>query len=184
MESFKNTKLILIDGGPASGKNTLGELLSAKLRKLGDRAVLLDLDAYVEKFNPKWIWTNEQEKNKDQLQARVDIAKDIDKYLLDDFSVIVIGESFLSKKDVTRFVKRLKTTPPAFLYHLTVPFSLREQRLRQRGPHSLIDLQQDQKDRDAVSEWPGYVYENINSPEEDSSALLSLIQEGRGELHF
>ncbi len=177
-------KLILIDGGPASGKNTLGELLSDKLRKLGGRAVLLDLDAYVEKFNPKWIWDNEQEKDKDQFQARVDISKDIDKYLLGDFIIVVIGESFLSKDDVIRFVKKLKVASPVYLYHLSAPFFLRVQRLYQRGPHSLIDLEKDQKDRDAVSQWPGYVYENIHSPEVDASRLLSLIQEGNGLLNF
>jgi len=177
-------KLILIDGGPASGKNTLGELLSDKLRRLGGRAVLLDLDAYVEKFNSKWTWNNGQEKDKDQLQARVDISKDVDKYLLDDFTIIVIGESFLSKDDVVRFVKRLKVIPPVYLYHLNIASALRERRLYQRGPHSLIDLERDQKDRDAVRQWPGYVYENIHSPEIDASRLLSLIQEGKGLLNF
>lgn len=177
-------KLILIDGGPASGKNTLGELLVGKLSGLGEKAVLLDLDTYVEKLNPKWVWDNEQKKEKDQLQARVDISKDIDKYLLDDFTIIVIGERFLSKDDVLHFLKRLKVTPPVYLYHLNTPFALRQRRLHERGPHSLIDLEKDQKDRDAVTEWPGYIYENIHSPEEDASQLLSFIQEGKGALSF
>ncbi|MFA6447284.1 MAG: hypothetical protein WCW31_03445 [Patescibacteria group bacterium] len=173
-------KLILIDGGPASGKNTLGELLVYKLTGLGEKAVLLDLDTYVEKYNPKWTWGNEQEKEKDQLQARIDISKDIDRYLLDDVTALVIGERFLSKDDVLHFLKRLGADPPVYLYHLNLPFALRQYRLHQRGPHSLIDLEKDQRDRDAVTEWPGCVYDNVHSPEEDASRLLSFIQEGKG----
>lgn len=177
-------KLILIDGGPASGKNTLGELLVDKLSELGEKAVLLDLDNYVEKYNSKWIWNNEQEKENDQLQARADIAKDVDKYLSKNITTFVIGERFLSRNDVNRFLERLKTAPPIYLYHLNTPFTLRQQRLHQRGSHSLIDLEKDQKDRDAVTGWPGYIYENIHSPEVDASRLLSLIQEGKGKLFF
>ena len=47
----------------------------------GGKAILLDLDTYVEQFNPHWIWDNDQQKEKDQLNARVNFTKDIDKYL-------------------------------------------------------------------------------------------------------
>jgi thymidylate kinase len=177
-------KLILIDGGPASGKNTLGELLVDKLLKIGEKAVLLDLDAYVEKYNPKWIWDSEREKERDQLQARVDLLEDIRKSLRENATVFVIGERFLSRDDVRRFLEGLEMVPSVFIYHLSVPFILRQQRLHERGPHSLIDLKKDQEDRDAVTEWPGCVYENIHDPEEDTLKLLSLIQRGEGEFKF
>jgi len=70
-------KLIIIDGGPASGKNTLGNLLVQEFQKQDNKVVLLDLDTYVEEFNPKWIWENEQQKEKDQLNARINFAKDV-----------------------------------------------------------------------------------------------------------
>ncbi len=175
-------KLILIDGGPASGKNTLGTVLIDKFHKLGDKALLLDLDCYVEEFNPKWIWESEQQKAKDQLSARINYAKDIDKYLQDNFTVIAIGERFLRRDDIVRFIGKLKIMCPVYLYHLSTPFVLREQRLHQRGPHSLIDLEKDQKDRDAVKTWPGYIYENINSPKEDAENLYKLIQDKKGLL--
>lgn len=175
-------KLVLIDGGPAAGKNTLGGLLIDKFHEQREKAVLLDLDNYIEEFNPKWIWEDEAQKEKDQLNARINIAKDVDKYLQEDFTVIVIGERFLTKDDVTNFINKLKITPPILLFHLQVPFILREQRLHQRGPHSLIDLNKDQKDRDEVKKWPGYIYENINSPEVDASNLISLIKEGKGPI--
>jgi uridine kinase len=63
-------KLILIDGGPASGKNTLGDLVVKEFNNFKENAVLLDLDTYIEKFNPKWIWTDEKQKEKDQQNAR------------------------------------------------------------------------------------------------------------------
>lgn len=172
-------KLILIDGGPASGKNTLGELL---IKIFGDKAVLLDLDIYVEKFNPTWVWKDDKQKEKDQLNARINIAKDIDKYLQQDYEVVVIGERFLRKDDVVHFTQRLKIISPVYLYHLAVPFVLREKRLHQRGPHSLIDLAKDQKDRDEIKDWPGYVYKNINSAEVDARNLMTLIKEGKGIL--
>jgi len=173
-------KLILIDGGPASGKNTLGNLLVGKFREIGDKAILLDLDVYVEEFNPQWIWDNEQQKEKDQFNARINLAKEINKYLKDNFTVIVIGERLLTKENIEKFVSRLEITCPTYLYHLSIPLALREKRLNQRGHSPLIDLPKDQKDRNAVKEWPGYVYENVNSPESDSQNLMSLIQEGKG----
>lgn len=173
-------KLLFIDGGPASGKNTLGELVTQKYNDLGEKTILLDLDIYVEALNPSWIWENEKEKEADQVNARIEIAKDIDRYLRDDYQVIVIGERFLSKADVENFVSRLDTKPAVYLYHLSVPYALREKRLHERGAHALIDLPKDQKDRDAVTSWPGYLYENINSPEEDASNLLKLIQKNKG----
>lgn len=173
-------KLILIDGGPASGKNTLGVLLSEKFNRLRVKAMLLDLDTYVEQLNPKWIWENEQQKNIDQLKARENIAKDIKKYLQDDFIVIVIGERFLTKNDLSIFFNKLGIACHVFLYHLSNPLSLRKQRLHDRGPHSLIDLEKDQKDRDGVKVWPGYVYKNINLPEEDATNIFKLIQNEKG----
>ena len=66
------------------------------------------------------------------------------------------------------------------LYHLSVPITLRKQRLEQRGPHSLIDLDKDQKDRDAITTWPGYIYQNINSAESDAKELMRLIEANEG----
>ena len=68
-------ELILIDGGPASGKNTLGELILYKFQELGEKTVLLDLDTYVEKLNPRWIWESDQQKESDQLNARKTLPK-------------------------------------------------------------------------------------------------------------
>ncbi|MEK7200750.1 MAG: hypothetical protein AAB672_01315 [Patescibacteria group bacterium] len=175
-------KLILIDGGPASGKNTLGELVVSKLKNFGEKAILLDLDFYVEGYNPKWIWDSSEQKEKDQLNARKNIVRDIEKYLLENFIVIVIGERFLTINDVEKFLFELKTKYPIYLYHLNTPFSLREKRLRERGPHSLIDLERDQEDRDKIVNWPGIIYENTHTPDIDASNLMSLIQDNKGRI--
>ncbi len=178
---FPNMKLILIDGGPASGKNTLGNLLIKEFYKAGNKKViLLDLDIYVEQFNPTWVWKNEQQKEKDQLQARINFAKEIDKYLGKKYIVVAIGEKILTKKDLDTFVSRLKTTFSVALYHLTSPLSLCKQRLHERGPYSFIDLDKDQRERDGVKVWPGYVYKNISSPEKDAANLFQLIQNNKG----
>ena len=173
-------KLILIDGGPASGKNTLGARLLEKLNKAGNKTTLLDLDTYVEQLNPNWVWKNEQQKNHDQLKARENFAKDINKYLQNGFIIIVIGERFFDKKGLSVFINRLEIDCPVYLYHLDVPLSLRRQRLKDRGPNSLIDLEKDQKDRAEVKVWPGYIYRNINSPEEDAANLFNLFQNEKG----
>ena len=176
-------KLILIDAGPAAGKNTLGELVVKQLKGSGENAILLDLDRYTEQFNPTWIWNNEEEKKSDQLKALINNAKDIDKYLRKEFIVIVIGERFLTKQNIDIFLKRIEIKAPVYLYHLSIPFALREARLLERGgPHWLIDLKKDQEDRDAISEWPGCIYENINSPEVDSSNLMKLMREEKGRI--
>lgn len=177
-------KLILIDGGPASGKNTLGRLLVEKFQKRGEKALLLDLDQYVEEFNPKWIWENKKQEESDQLNARINFAKDIDKHLKNNFSVIAIGERFLTRDSVVKLTSRLGTASSVHLYHLSIPFNLRKERLHQRGPHTLIDLVKDQKERDLINDWPGYVYENINSPDKDAENLYKLIQDNKGLLNF
>ena len=172
--------LILIDGGPASGKNTLGEMLVGNFIATGEKSVLLDNDSYVEEFCPTWIWPNDVQKKKDLLKAKTNFIKDIDKYLQEGFNVVAIGARFLSKDDVVLYTGELTIMCPVYLYHLSVPIALRRQRLEQRGPHSLIDLDKDQKDRDAITAWPGYIYQNINSPESDAEELMKLIQANEG----
>jgi shikimate kinase len=171
-------KLILIDGGPASGKNTLGELIVKKIRK----SVLLDLDNYVEQLCPSWIWKDEKQKLKDLSKVRQNFIKDINKYIDQNQTVIVIGERFMTKKNIYDYINKLKKTCTVLVFHLSVPFSLREHRLNQRGPHTLIDLVKDQKDRDEIKSWPGCVYQNINTPEIDAINLTKLIRENTGKI--
>lgn len=173
-------KLILLDGGPAAGKNTLGELLSKKMTGFGENVMLLDLDTYVEELNPKWVWENEKQKEEDLLHARRNFREGISKNLHEGNHVIAIGERFFTMEDVECVQSAIDMAHDTYLYHLSVPFALREQRLHARGPHSLIDLKKDQADRDAVKHWPGHVYENINSPEVDAENLFSLIQQNEG----
>lgn len=173
--------LIFIDGGPAAGKNTLGELLISNFSLLaGKKSVLLDMGRYIEHYCPKWVWNDPQREISDRLQAEIDMAKDIDESLQRKLITLVIGVRILNKESLTVFMKKIKTSCPVHLYHLVVPFELREQRLHQRGPHSIIDLAKDQKDRDAVSCWPGFVYNNVNTPVIDASALMEIILNGDG----
>ncbi len=86
-------KLILLDGGPASGKNTLGALLVRKLQDHGDKAMLLDLDTYIEQLNPTWIWNDKAKEENDQRNARANFAEAIDNYLRQKYIVIAIGSS-------------------------------------------------------------------------------------------
>jgi thymidylate kinase len=173
-------KLILLEGGPVSGKNTLGKILIEKFRKTGEKVVLLDRDCYVEKINPKWKWENKHQRENDLLNASIAFGKDINKYLQDSFVVIAIGERLLTKKDYARFTRRLKIKCPVYLYHLNAPLTLRKSRLYKRGHDSLIDLEKDQKERNAVEHWLGYVYENTNVPKVDASNLMKLIQSDKG----
>lgn len=175
-------KLILIDGGPASGKNTLGTLLVEKLKEHDGKIILLDLDTFVEQINPSWIWKSKLLQEADQSKARKNFANTINRYLLEDHTIIVIGERFLTKDDASLFISRLKINCPLQLYHLNVPLALRKQRLHERGPHSLIDLEKDQKERDMILSWPGYVYNNINTPEVDADKLVELIQDSKGAI--
>lgn len=172
--------LIIIDGGPASGKNTLGNLIVDKFHKLGDKSVLLDLDTYVEKINPTWRWEDKQQENIDQLKARDFFANEISKYLEDDYIVIAIGEKILTKTDLFAFLNKLNIISDTYLYHLVIPLTLRKERLQKRGPHSLIDIEKDQNDRNQIKTWPGYIYKNINSPEKDAKKLFEFIKKERG----
>ena len=173
-------KLILLDGGPASGKNTLGTLLVRKFQNHGDKVILLDLDTYVEQLNPIWTWNDKNREKNDQQKARVNFAETIDNYLRQKYIVIAIGERFLTKENIVNFIGRLKTSSPVHLYHLSVPFSMRTERLDKRGSHSLIDLAKDQKDRDSNPKWYGYIYKNVNSEEIDAQNLFKLIQNNQG----
>lgn len=125
-------KLILIDGGPASGKNTLGSLLIKNFKQRKNKAVLLDLDLYIEKYNPSWVWKEEKQRERDLLQARKDFTKDIDEYLRQNFIVIAIGEKFLTKKDIINLVSKLEIACPTYLYHLNPSIKIRRERLHQK----------------------------------------------------
>jgi hypothetical protein len=127
-----------------------------------------------------WIWDNEEQRKKNRGAARTNIAQDVEKYLKDNFAVIVIGIRFLTVENIGDFMGLIAVKCPVHLYHLSVPFALREQRLNQRGAHALIDLPRDQKDRDAIKEWLGYRFENINSPEIDAENLMALIRNDKG----
>jgi predicted kinase len=173
-------KLILIEGGPASGKNTLGELLVKKMSAKDDKTILLDHDTYIEEYNPKWIWDNEEQRTKDHLNAGINFYKDINMKLEAGLNVIAIGDKWMTDADIDSVVSKMNTKTKILLFHLSVPFEVRERRLHLRGPHSLIDLVKNQRDKDANKTWPGYVYNNINSPEVDAENLFSLIQQDRG----
>ena len=175
-------ELILIDGGPASGKNTLGDLLVREYQRNNVNSILLDMDTFVEAINPKWTWENDQRKEKDLYDAKKNYIKDINKYLQQGYIVIAIGCRFLTKQEISTFIDEIAEPYPIQLFHLSVPFALRSRRLNDRGPHSLIDLKKDQQDRDVVKLWFGSVYENINSPEEDSRNIMELINKKRGTL--
>ena len=175
-------KLVLIDGGPASGKNTLGTLLIQEFQKINNRTILLDLDNYVEKLNPSWIWDDKQKEEKDQSKARENFIRDINKNLQQDFIVIAFGERFLTREDVINFMSKLNITYPVYLFHLNPPFEIRRQRLLQRGPNILIDLEKDQRERELNTKWYGYIYKNISTAEIDALNLFELIQKGQGLL--
>ena len=176
----RNNYLILIDGGPASGKNTLGKILVERFNMQGNKSILLDLDIYVEKICPAWIWNDEGQKGKDLLNARMNFIKNINKYLEAGLIVIAIGERFLRKKDVAKYTSNLSVKQSVYLYHLKIPLDLRRERLKQRWQHSLIDIDKDQKERDVIKKWPGCVYQNTNSPDVDALNLMKLVKNGLG----
>lgn len=154
--------------------------MAEKLREVGNKTILLDLDTYVEEFNPSWIWENKKQEENDQQKARMNFTKDIRKHLKENYIVIAIGERILTTNDLSVFIDKLKVTCSVYLYHLNLPLALRKQRLHKRGPHSLIDLEKDQKEREKIKTMPGYIYKNTNSPEEDASNMLQLIQNNEG----
>ncbi len=173
-------RLILLDGGPASGKNTLGELIVAELNQQSVKAFLMDLDNDVESINPTWTWNDPRQESIDQEQARVNFARKIDSHLQQEVDVVAIGERFITKENITSFISRLTSSPKIQLFHLSVPYLLRESRLDERGPHPLIDLAKDQKDRDENTRWYGYVYENENVPTVDAQKIVELINDNQG----
>lgn len=173
-------KVIFIDGGPASGKNTLGNLLVDYFLRDGFKSVLLDLDGYVERYCPDWRWGDDRKRIRDINAARTDLIRDINSFLQRDFCVIVIGDRFMTQKEIDEYAKKLPLNCPKYLYHLNPPLAIRKQRLHDRGPHSLIDIDNDQQERDAILLWPGFVYQNVDIPEEDAKHLYTLIRTKKG----
>ncbi len=173
-------KLILLEGGPASGKNTLGERLVEGFRVQGEKSVLLDHDTYVDELCPNWIWPSQQQKEKDLSKARANHLNDINKYLVERFFVLAIGGIWLTNDDVRRYTSKLEVKTSVYLFHLSIPMNIRRQRLELRGPAPPIDLDKHQEERDEISSWPGYIYHNTHTPETDASNLMRLINGGTG----
>jgi shikimate kinase len=173
-------KLIFLEGGPASGKDVLGKKLVDCFRIQGEKSTLLDHDTYVEELRPTWVWLNEKSKAKDLKKVKIKYMKDINKYLANDFVVLAIGGTWLTDNDVKEYTSKLKMKTPVYLFHLNIPLNIRKQRLKQRGPAPLINLDKDQQQRDMITSWPGHIYQDINTPEIDAMNLMRLINQGIG----
>jgi adenylylsulfate kinase-like enzyme len=173
-------KLILLEGGPVSGKNTLGEKLVEGFKMQGKKSILLDHDTYVEQLCPNWIWPNKEQQEKDLSRARVNHLHDINKYLAKKFVVLAIGGVWLTNDDVRKYTSKLEVKTPVYLFHLNTPLKIRKQREEQRGHSLMIDLEKDQKQRDEILSWPGYIYHNTKTIETDAMNLLKLISDRIG----
>jgi shikimate kinase len=173
-------KLILLEGGPASGKNALGEKLVEGFRARGEKSVLLDHDTYVEELRPDWIWPAEEQKEKDLLRARDNHIYDINRYLAKKFIVLAIGGVWLTNDDVIKYTSKLEVKTPVYLFHLHAPLKIRKQREAQRGHSLMINLEKDQQARDKILSWPGYIYQNINTVDTDAINLMNLIDDKVG----
>jgi adenylylsulfate kinase-like enzyme len=175
-------KLILLEGGPASGKNTLGEKLVEGFKIRGEKSVLLDHDNYVEQLCPDWTWPDEAQKEKDLSRARVSHLRDINEYLAKEFIVLAIGGLWLTNDDVRKYSSKLAVKTPVYLFHLNTPLKIRKQREEQRGHSPMIDLEKDQKKRDGIVSWPGHIYYNTNTIDIDANNLMKLINDRIGQI--
>lgn len=173
-------KLILLEGGPASGKTTLGEKLVERFQAQGENSVLLDHDTYVEELCPDWTWPDEALKENDLARARAGHLKDINRYLAKNFVVVATGGLWLTAQDVSEYTSRLEVKTPVYLFHLDAPLDVRKQRLVRRGPAPRVNLDKDQEVRDAITSRPGHVYRNTAAPEREAANLMRLISAGAG----
>ncbi len=177
-------KLILLEGSPAYGKSTLGEKLVEIFGTQGEKSVLVDHDVYIDDLFPAWIQFSQQRKEKEITKAKNKHLSDINKYLVEGFVVLAIGGIWLTDDDVNKYTSKLAVKSPVFLFHLNAPLEIRKQREEQRGHNPIIALDQVQKERDMISSWPGYVFQNISTPEIDAARLMKLIQDGEGTMRY
>lgn len=173
-------KLILLEGGPASGKSTLGEMLVTQFRERGEKSVLLDHDTYVEELRPDWTWPDEASKKKDLAIAKEKHIREINRYLAERYTVLATGGVWVTSDDVHEYTVMLAGVVSVHLFHLNVPLNVRKQRFTGRGVAPQVNMDKDQKQRDRITSWPGHVYENTRTPEKDAANLMDLIDAGTG----
>ena len=177
-------KLILLEGGPVSGKSTLGEKIVEQFRAQGKKSVLLDHDIYVEDLCPDWTWPDEASKEYDLDRARAVHLRDINRYLAENYIVLATGGVWLTQNDVNEYTSGLEVKVPVYLFHLDIPLRLRKQRFNRRGVTPLINLDNDQWERNGIATWPGHIYHNTDTPETDALNLMKLIDAGTGLVYI
>ncbi len=104
-------KLILLEGSPASGKNTLGEIIVESYKAQREKVVLLDHDIYIDGLFPGWLRMSQQQKEREIIKARNKHLNEINKYLVEGFVVLAIG-GYLEKRG-----KPLQNTYVRDLFH-------------------------------------------------------------------
>ncbi|KKQ66761.1 MAG: hypothetical protein US86_C0003G0004 [Candidatus Daviesbacteria bacterium GW2011_GWA2_38_24] len=177
-------RIIILNGAVSSGKTTIGKLLIEKLIHEGKDAVFFDLDDLVEKRSPDFKWDFDENKSRDWLDARKELAELTNQHLHSKRIVVVVGP-FFQKEEIEGFIKYVHPEAKIYLYTLTVPLEERLKRNRSRkysNPDEDIAIQQ--KEINNLSESYGANINNIRSQLETVDDIVISVENNIGELQL
>lgn len=173
-------EVIILNGAVSSGKTTIGKLLVDELKKHGNDAVFFDLDDLVEKRSPEFKWDTPEERLKDWLNARKELANITNRQLEKGKAVVVVGP-FFSKEEIEGFTTYLTQNTQVYLYTLIVPLEERLKRNRSRkysNPDEDVAIQQ--KEIDSLKEQHGTEINNFQDQLETVNEILGSINSSLG----
>lgn len=172
--------VIILNGAVSSGKTTIGKLLVDESKKQGDDSIFFDLDDFVEKRSPEFKWDTTDERLKDWLDARKELADITNQQLAKSKTIVVVG-SFFTKEEIEGFTKYLTQNTKVYLYNLIVPLEERLKRNRLRkysNPDE--DIAAQQKEIDNITKKFGIEINNFRDQHQTVSNILEFAKDNIG----
>lgn len=182
---IKDIKIIILNGGVASGKTTVSKLVVKKLKKGNIDAVFIDLDDAVERLNPEFEWNSDKDRLRDWLSARKTCAIKTINNLKAGKEVIMVGP-FLTKEEISGYLRHINLKVNVFLFTLVIPLEVRLKRNNERkfsNPTEDLIMQQKTIDK-LLPKVLGQKTTNLTSPKETAEKILEFIGKNKGRINL
>lgn len=174
-------KVLIINGLIASGKNTIGQLLTQRFNDEHIRAMFYDIDEEVSRLNPKNYWENDQEELSTWLSARKNYAEAANTYKGD---IVVIAGPFFTKDELAGYIDYITDSTQVFLFTLSTTLATRLERNRNRpSPNEPKDILEQEKIFQNLQEPPyGEMVDNNTDSTTTIDTIMELFSKNQGLL--
>ncbi len=174
-------KILIINGLIASGKNTIGRLLTEKFTGQNIRAIFYDIDEEVKRLNPQNYWENDQEELTTWLSARKNYAEAANIYKGD---IVVVAGPFFTRDEIVGYCDYIHPDTQVFLYTLSTTLNTRLERNKYRAvANDPKDILEQEKIFETLSEPQyGELVDNNSDVTTTVDSIMELFSKNQGLL--